>query len=63
LFPASLLELSSQLNLDLAWQRDDAFRRSRRVVALDMDSTLLQAAVIDELAKEAGVGEEVSAIR
>jgi phosphoserine phosphatase len=59
---ASLLELSSQLSLDLAWQRDDAFRRNRRVVALDMDSTLLQAEVIDELAKEAGVGEEVSAI-
>lgn len=59
---ASLLELSSQLNLDLAWQRDDAFRRNRRVVALDMDSTLLQAEVIDELAKEAGVGDEVSAI-
>jgi phosphoserine phosphatase len=59
---ASLLELSGRLNLDLAWQRDDAFRRNRRVVALDMDSTLLQAEVIDELAKEAGVGEEVSAI-
>jgi phosphoserine phosphatase len=59
---ASLLELSSRLSLDLAWQRDDAFRRNRRVVALDMDSTLLQAEVIDELAKEAGVGEEVSAI-
>ena len=59
---ASLLELSSQLSLDLAWQRDDAYRRIRRVVALDMDSTLLQAEVIDELAKEAGVGAEVSAI-
>ncbi len=59
---ASLLELSSQLSLDLAWQRDDAFRRNRRVVALDMDSTLLQAEVIDELAKEAGAGAEVSAI-
>jgi len=59
---ASLLELSSRLDLDLAWQRDDAFRRNRRVVALDMDSTLLQAEVIDELAKEAGVGKEVSAI-
>jgi phosphoserine phosphatase len=59
---ASLLELSSQLNLDLAWQRDDAYRRIRRVVALDMDSTLLQAEVIDELAKEAGAGEEVMAI-
>jgi phosphoserine phosphatase len=62
LLKASLLELSSQLSLDLAWQRDDAFRRNRRVVALDMDSTLLQAEVIDELAKEAGAGEEVSAI-
>ena len=59
---ASLLDLSSQLDLDLAWQRDDAFRRNRRIVALDMDSTLLQAEVIDELAKEAGVGEEVSLI-
>lgn len=59
---ASLLELSARLNLDLAWQRDDAFRRIRRVVALDMDSTLLQAEVIDELAKEAGAGEVVSAI-
>ncbi len=59
---SSLLELSGRLNLDLAWQRDDAYRRNRRVVALDMDSTLLQAEVIDELAKEAGVGEEVSAI-
>jgi phosphoserine phosphatase len=59
---ASLLELSGRLSLDLAWQRDDAFRRNRRVVALDMDSTLLQAEVIDELAKEAGVGDEVSAI-
>lgn len=59
---ASLLELSSRLDLDLAWQRDDAYRRIRRVVAFDMDSTLLQAEVIDELAKEAGVGEEVSRI-
>ncbi|MCC6509482.1 MAG: phosphoserine phosphatase SerB [Pirellulaceae bacterium] len=59
---ASLLELSSQLDLDLAWQRDDAYRRIRRVVALDMDSTLLQGEVINELAKEAGVGEEVSVI-
>ncbi len=59
---ASLLELSSQLSLDLAWQRDDAFRRNRRVVALDMDSTLLKGEVIDELAREAGAYDEVSAI-
>ncbi len=59
---ARLLDLSNRLDLDLAWQRDDAFRRIRRVVALDMDSTLLQAEVIDEIAKEAGVGEQVSAV-
>lgn len=59
---ARLLDLASRLDLDLAWQRDDAFRRIRRVVALDMDSTLLQAEVIDEIAKEAGVGELVSAV-
>lgn len=61
-FKASLLDLSSRLDLDLAFQRDDAFRRNRRIVALDMDSTLLQAEVIDELAVEAGVGEKVKAI-
>lgn len=61
-FKAQLLEISSRLNLDLAFQRDDAFRRNRRIVALDMDSTLLQAEVIDELAVEAGVGEKVKAI-
>lgn len=59
---ASLLDLSTRLDLDLAWQQDDAFRRNRRVVALDMDSTLLQAEVIDEIAKEAGVGEQVAAV-
>ena len=38
------------------------FRRNRRLVAFDMDSTLIEAEVIDELAKEAGVGDEVAAI-
>tara|TARA_R110001599_G_scaffold326715_1_gene539359 strand:- start:14 stop:673 length:660 start_codon:yes stop_codon:yes gene_type:complete len=38
------------------------YRRNRRLVVFDMDSTLIEAEVIDELAKEAGVGEEVSAI-
>lgn len=61
-FKAGLLDLSSRLDLDLAFQKDDAFRRNRRIVALDMDSTLLQAEVIDELAVEAGVGEKVKAI-
>lgn len=59
---ASLLQISARLDLDLAFQRDDAFRRNRRIVALDMDSTLLQGEVIDELAVLAGVGDQVKAI-
>jgi len=56
------MELSRELAIDIAWQKDDAYRRSRRLVAFDMDSTLIQAEVIDELAKEAGCGEAVAAI-
>ncbi len=57
-----LLELASQMEVDLAIQSDDIYRRNRRVVVFDMDSTLIDAEVIDELAKEAGVGDQVSAI-
>jgi len=56
------LDLSADLVADIAFQEDNIFRRNRRLVAFDMDSTLIQAEVIDELAKEAGVGEQVSAI-
>ncbi|WP_432798131.1 phosphoserine phosphatase SerB [Poriferisphaera sp. WC338] len=56
------LRLSHELDMDIAWQRDNVFRRSRRLVAFDMDSTLIQHEVIDELAIEAGVGEKVSAV-
>lgn len=56
------LQLSRDLAIDIAWQKDDAYRRSRRLVAFDMDSTLIQAEVVDELAKEAGCGEQVAAI-
>ena len=56
------MELSRELAIDIAWQKDDPYRRSRRLVAFDMDSTLIQAEVIDELAKEAGCGEAVAAI-
>jgi len=56
------LKVSSELNADIAFQRDDIFRRNRRLVVFDMDSTLIEAEVIDELAKEAGVGEQVAAI-
>ena len=59
---ASLLELSAELDIDVAYQEDNIYRRNRRLVVFDMDSTLLEAEVIDELAKEAGVGDEVAAI-
>ncbi|WP_438951636.1 phosphoserine phosphatase SerB [Porticoccus sp.] len=59
---ASLLELSAELDIDIAYQEDNIYRRNRRLVVFDMDSTLIEAEVIDELAREAGVGEEVAAI-
>ena len=59
---ASFLHIASELDVDIAIQQDDAFRRSRRLVCFDMDSTLIQAEVIDELAKRAGVGEQVAEI-
>lgn len=59
---ADFMELSARLNIDLAFQRDTVYRRNRRLVCFDMDSTLIDAEVIDELAKAAGVGEQVAEI-
>jgi phosphoserine phosphatase len=59
---AKFLEISSRMMVDIGFQEDNIFRRNRRLVAFDMDSTLIQAEVIDELAKEAGVGDQVAAI-
>lgn len=56
------LRIANQFNLDIAFQKDSAFRRNRRLVVFDMDSTLIQSEVIDELAREANAGEQVSAI-
>ena len=56
------MELSARLNIDVAFQRDTVYRRNRRLVCFDMDSTLIEAEVIDELAKAAGVGEQVAEI-
>jgi phosphoserine phosphatase len=56
------LELSAKEGMDLAFQRDDVFRRNRRLVVFDMDSTLLKIEVIDELARQMNVVEEVSKI-
>src|SRR5579871_2095412 len=58
----TLLALAGTLDCDIAVQEDSIFRRNRRLVAFDMDSTLIQMEVIDELARIAGVGEQVSAI-
>ncbi len=57
-----LLDLTAEHDLDIAFQHDDVYRRNRRLVAFDMDSTLIQGEVIDELAALAGVGEQVRAI-
>lgn len=57
-----LLEISSTDEMDVAFQADDLYRRNRRLIVFDMDSTLIQVEVIDELAKAAGVGKQVAAI-
>jgi len=57
-----LLSISSDFGVDIAVQKEDIFRRSKRLVVMDMDSTLIQVEVIDELAKSAGHGEEVRGI-
>ena len=59
---AGLMALAQREPVDVAWQRDTVYRRMRRLVAFDMDSTLIRHEVIDELAREAGVGPAVAAI-
>ncbi len=61
-FRTALMALTQDFDLDVAFQHDTVYRRNRRLVAFDMDSTLIQTEVIDELARLAGVGDEVSAI-
>ena len=57
-----LMKMASDMDIDFSFQKDDMYRRMRRLICFDMDSTLIQTECIDELAKRAGVGEEVSAI-
>ena len=61
-FTQKFMDISKELDVDIAFQEDSMFRRNRRLVCFDMDSTLIQTEVIDELAERAGVGEEVKAI-
>ena len=59
---AACLRLSAESSIDVAVQEDNAYRRNRRLVCFDMDSTLIEQEVIDELAIEAGVGDKVAEI-
>ncbi|NRB82166.1 MAG: phosphoserine phosphatase SerB [Winogradskyella sp.] len=61
-FTSRFLDISKELDVDIAFQEDTMFRRNRRLVCFDMDSTLIQTEVIDELAVRAGVGNKVKAI-
>lgn len=59
---SDFMKLASELNFDISMQEDTMYRRSRRLICFDMDSTLIRTEVIDELADRAGVGEEVRRI-
>ena len=62
LLQKDLMNLSSEMGMDFSFQKDDMYRRMRRLICFDMDSTLIQTECIDELATRAGVGEQVRAI-
>jgi len=61
-FTEKFMQISHDLDVDIAFQEDNIYRRNRRLVCFDMDSTLIQAEVIDKLAELAGTGDEVKAI-
>ena len=57
-----LMNMSQEMAVDFSFQHDDMYRRMRRLICFDMDSTLIKTECIDELAKRAGVGDKVSEI-
>ncbi len=59
---AEFMNLSTELEMDISFQEDSMYRRMRRLICFDMDSTLIETEVIDELAIRAGVGDQVKAI-
>ena len=59
---SQLMQLSAEMDFDFSLQRDNMFRRMRRLICFDMDSTLIQTECIDELAMRAGVGDKVKEI-
>jgi phosphoserine phosphatase len=58
---SELMSITQSCDIDIAFQRESIYRRNRRLFAFDMDSTLIQGEVIDELARLHGVGEQVAA--
>ena len=62
LMQSKLMHLASEQEIDFSFQRDDMYRRMRRLICFDMDSTLIQTECIDEQAARAGVGDKVKAI-
>lgn len=59
---AEFMKLSTELEMDISFQEDSMYRRMRRLICFEMDSTLIETEVIDELAIRAGVGDQVKAI-
>ncbi|MDD4516547.1 phosphoserine phosphatase SerB [Massilibacteroides sp.] len=59
---SDFMQLSSELEMDISFQEESMYRRMRRLICFDMDSTLIRTEVIDELAERAGVGKEVKKI-
>ena len=62
LLHSEFMRLSQERGYDISFQEDNLYRRNRRLICFDMDSTLIQTEVIDELAMRAGVGDQVKAI-
>ncbi len=62
LMKAEFMKLSAEQVMDISFQEDSMYRRMRRLICFDMDSTLIETEVIDELAVRAGVGDQVKAI-
>ena len=59
---ADFMKLSAEQEMDISFQEESMYRRMRRLICIDMDSTLIETEVIDELAIRAGVGDQVKAI-
>ena len=59
---SKLMHLSADMAFDFSLQKDNMYRRMRRLICFDMDSTLIQTECIDELAERAGVGDKVREI-